>query len=121
VGIYEDLGGSAAISVTVDAFYKYVLADPVLASYFKDADMTRLKCHQQAFLGVAMGGPEVYSGREMAEAHQNLRITDEAFWSVIDHLVATLAGLDAPEEVVAAIGPALSPLYDDIVTGESSS
>jgi hemoglobin len=121
VGRYEDLGGEAAIGLTVEHFYRYVLADPKLAPYFEGADISRLKGHQRAFLGAAIGGPELYEGRDMAEAHQGLRITEEAFWDVVDHLVATLAGLNAPEEVVASIGPTLAPLYDEIVTQSQAS
>jgi hemoglobin len=116
VGTYEDLGGASAVSVTVEEFYSHVLADPELAPYFRGADMARLKGHQRAFLGAAIGGPEEYTGRDMALAHQGLMITEEAFWSIVDHLVATLAGLDAPEDVIASIAPTLGRLYDEIVT-----
>jgi hemoglobin len=76
----------------------------------------RLKAHQRAFIAAAIGGSEVYAGRDMAAAHAGLAITDADFDAVVAHLVATLAGLGVPEDTIGQIGGALAPLRGDIVT-----
>ncbi len=70
----------------------------------------------RAFLALALGGPVVYSGRDMAAAHAHLSITDDTFDRVVDHVVATLASLGVPGETIAQIGAAVAPLREQIVT-----
>ena len=112
--IYDSIGGADAVSAAVDDFYVRVLADPTLSPYFEDTDLDRLKSHQRAFIAAAIGGPELYQGRSMKDAHARLRITPGAFDRVVEHLVATLDGLGVPAETIGAIGGALAPLKSEI-------
>jgi hemoglobin len=112
--IYEDIGGAPSVDAAVEDFYERVLADPMLAPYFDDVDMARLKDHQRAFIAAAIGGPSAYEGRSMREAHAGLNVTPAAFDRVVDHLVATLDGLGVPMETIETIGGALAPLKDEI-------
>ncbi|GAA3236120.1 group 1 truncated hemoglobin [Actinocorallia longicatena] len=116
MSIYDAIGGAGAVSVAVDDFYIRVMADPELAPYFTGTNMSRLKAHQRAFLTAAVGGPELYRGRDMAAVHAGLSISDAHFDRVVDHLVVTLAGLGVPGETITAIGQALAPLRAEIVT-----
>ncbi|HVT70902.1 MAG TPA: group 1 truncated hemoglobin [Trebonia sp.] len=116
MSIYDSIGGADAVRAAVDDFYSRVLADPQLAPFFVDTDMTRLKSHQRAFIAAAIGGPELYAGRDMGAAHAGLGISDADFDAVVGHLVATLTGLGVPEETIGQIGAALVPLRADIVT-----
>lgn len=116
MAIYDDIGGRDAVAAAVDIFYGKVLADDLLGSYFTDRDMTRQKAHMRAFLAVALGGPDVYAGRDMRAAHAGLQITDAAFDRVVDLLVATLQQLEVPVDIIAAIGAKLAPLREDVVT-----
>ncbi len=116
MAIYDDIGGRDAVAAAVDIFYDKVLADDLLGPYFTDHDMARQKTHMRAFLAVALGGPDVYAGRDMRAAHAGLRITDAAFDRVVDLLVATLQQLDVPVDIIAAIGAKLAPLREDVVT-----
>jgi hemoglobin len=113
--IYDELGGRDGVTVAVDIFYDHVLADDLLAPYFDGTDMRRQKRHLRAFLAAAVGGPDVYTGRDMDEAHAGLGITDEAFDRVVGHLVATLTGLGVAPATIAAIGDTLAPLRAGIV------
>jgi len=113
--IYEAIGGRDAVSAAVDDFYERVLGDPSLADYFAETDVRHLKAHQRAFITMALGGPEAYRGRSMAEAHAELDITPEAFHAVVAHLAATLAGLGVDDETIGQIAGALAPLEAEIV------
>lgn len=115
--IYDSIGGAPAVQAAVDDFYLRVLADPQLAPYFTEIDMTRLRRHQRAFIAAAIGGSELYEGRSMAAAHAGLAITDADFDAVVGHLVETLTGLGVPAETIGQIGAALAPLRGDIVSG----
>jgi hemoglobin len=113
--IYEQIGGPGAVAAAVDIFYARVTADPTLAPYFESTDMRRQKAHMRAFLAVAIGGADIYRGRDMGAAHAGLGITHEAFNRVIGHLVATLVELDVPSELIVAIGAKLEPLRAVVV------
>jgi hemoglobin len=91
---------AGAIRAAVDLFYERVIADPSLAPVFSDADMPRLKAHQRAFLLQALGGPSLYSGRDMQTAHAGLHITDDQFARTLAHLVASLREVGVAPDVV---------------------
>ena len=92
-----------------------MLADPVLAPYFGATDMRRQQAHMRAFMAAALGGPQLYAGRDMGAAHAGLGITHEAFDRVVGHLVATLTELGVAPATIAAIGDALAPLRAQVV------
>jgi hemoglobin len=115
--IYDEIGGRDGVAAAVDTFYDRVLADDLLAPYFDTTDMRRQKQHLRAFLAAAVGGPDVYAGRDMSEAHAGLGITDEAFDRVVGHLVATLTALGVAPATIGAIGDAVAPLRAGIVAG----
>jgi globin len=69
-------------------FYRKVLPDPLLAPYFEDNDMDRQVAKQTAFLTMALGGPNSYTGAGLRTAHAGL--ADRHFDQVVGHLAATL-------------------------------
>ena len=113
--LYERLGGEAAIGVAVDVFYRRVLADSELASFFEHVDMRRLRAHQLAFLSQALGGPRRYSGASMAKAHARLAITQHHFNLVAAHLVETLRELGVTQQIINEVCSAVVPLASEIV------
>jgi hemoglobin len=117
VTIYESIGGAPAVHAAVESFYTRLLDDPEIAPFFTDTDMRRLKSHQRSFIAAAIGGPEIYSGRDLGTAHAGLDITDADFDRVVAHLVQTLADLGVPAATIGRIGETLEPLRGQIVTG----
>jgi hemoglobin len=105
--IYERLGGLVSIDVAVDHFYDRVVGEPELAPFFDRVDLRRLRAHQKAFLAMALGGPDCYEGRDLAEAHRHITIDDRHVDLVAGHLAAVLAGLGVSptliDEVVSAV------------------
>ena len=116
MSIYDSIGGKPAVRAAVDDFYARVLADRRLAAFFTGTDVQRLKAHQRAFIAAAIGGPDVFTGRDMASAHAGLVIGDGDFDAVVGHLVGTLNALGVPEDTIGHIGQALAPLRGAIVT-----
>jgi hemoglobin len=116
MSIYDSIGGVPAVHAAVDDFYNRVLGDSSLAPFFSGVDMDKLKAHQRSFIAAAIGGSEIYDGRDMGAAHAGLGISDANFDSVVSHLAATLTSLSVPENIIGQIGAALSPLRSDIVT-----
>jgi truncated hemoglobin YjbI len=116
MSIYDSIGGAPAVRAAVDDFYARVLADPRLAPFFAGTDLHRLKAHQRACLAAAIGGPQVFGGRDMAAAHAGLGIGDGDFDAVVAHLAGTLTGLGVPGDTIGQIAGTLAPLRGDIVT-----
>ncbi len=115
--LYDTLGGAVPLRLAVDRFYTAVLADPELAPYFEGVDVAHVKRHQVLLLTQVLGGPQTYTGRDLGEAHRHLNVTSDHYDRVVDHLVATLEGLDAPGEVVAAVEGAVAGTKAAVVTG----
>jgi hemoglobin len=116
--LYELVGGHEALAAAVAVFYQRVLADPELRPWFDGVDISRLRSHQRAFLAGALGGPDLFAGRDLGAAHRGLRVTDRAFDSVLDHLACTLRDLGVNTIVVARIGEHVEALRPQIVERE---
>jgi hemoglobin len=113
--LYARIGGAPAVAATIDGLYDRILQDPDLAPYFAGVGIEQLKAHQRAFIAAALGGPERYIGRSLAEAHRDLLITDTVFAEVVGHLTDTLIELGVAAETISAVTGALAPLRPQIV------
>ena len=98
--LYERIGGAPAVEAAVDVFYRRVLADPLVNHVFDDTDMDAQRSKQKAFLTMAFGGPNEYTGKDLSDAHRDLvrrGMNDSHFDAVAGHLQATLEELGVPE------------------------
>src|ERR1043166_4878355 len=79
--LYERLGGAYAIATVVDAFIEKLLvndalnANPAIKEARARVPKAGLKFHVTALVCQVTGGPQMYTGRSMKEAHKNLHIT----------------------------------------------
>jgi hemoglobin len=113
--IYDQIGGRPAVAAAVDDLYARILGDRELAHYFEGSDMARQKAHLRAFVAAALGGPQLYAGRDMHAAYGALGISAAAFDGVVAHLTGALAGLGVPAVQIDAIAGRLAPLRTQIV------
>ncbi|MGI8332939.1 group I truncated hemoglobin [Actinomadura scrupuli] len=115
MSVHDSVGGSRVIRTAVEVFYRRLLADPGFMAYFDGVDVTRLAAHQRAFLTAALGGPDLYGGRDLAAAHRGLRIDDAAFDAVAEHLVTALRDLGVEAGVLRLITDRIETFRDDVV------
>lgn len=118
MSVYETIGGAAAVDAAVDVFYRKVLRDERIASFFETTDMEAQHAKQKAFITMALGGPNHYTGRDMRAAHARLvdqGLTDVHFDAVVEHLGATLLELGVDGELVTAIATKLEGLRPDVL------
>ena len=116
VSAYEEIGGHEAMKTAVTVFYNRVLADSELAPWFENVDLSRLRAHQRAFLTIALGGPEVFGGRSLADGHSGLAITSAAFERMIELLAISLIDVGVAQTIVAELTTRLQTMRDQIVT-----
>jgi hemoglobin len=118
MSLYDDLGGEAAVTAAVDVFYRKVLADELIAGFFAGVDMDVQKNKQRAFLTVALGGPNKYTGRGMRAAHARSvanGLSDVHFDAVVGHLAATLRELGVSEAKIAEAGAIVETTRDQVL------
>lgn len=104
VSLYERIGGEAAVNAAVDLFYSKVMDDYRINRFFDNLDMSKQAAHLKAFMSVAFGGPNQYTGRSLREGHAGLvrkGLNDFHFDVVMEHLGATLQELNVPEDLIA--------------------
>ena len=114
--LYERLGGIFNIAAVVNDFSdrllqnpKIVDANPELHEWHTVTYQTRmpgLKWGRTWWLAMKAGGPFLYTGKEMRDAHFDLKISPEVFDEVAAELARTLDDFKVPErekgEVLAA-------------------
>jgi len=101
--LFSKIGGEAAVNAAVDIFYRKVLADDSISSFFEDVDMEAQAAKQKAFLTFAFGGPNDYTGQSMRDGHAHLvqnGLNDSHFDAVMGHLGATLTELKVPADLI---------------------
>ena len=113
--LYDRLGGQPAIQAVVDEFLKNVAADTRINSFFANTDLTRLNKLLVEQICQASGGPCIYSGRSMREAHAGLGITDADFTALVEDLVKALDTFSVPEQEKTELLTALGAMQPDIV------
>ncbi len=116
--IYEQIGGAAAVDKAVDLFYRKVLSDDRISHFFDDTDMEAQAAKQKAFITMALGGPNNYTGLDMRAAHKHLverGLNDGHFDAVVENLGNTLLEMGVGEETVKAIADKLEGLRDDVL------
>ncbi len=116
--LFEKIGGEPAVNVAVDIFYRKVLADDRVNGFFDDVDMERQAAKQKAFLTMAFGGPNNYTGADMRRGHAHLvtrGLNDQHFDIIVEHLGATLRELNVAEANIAQVAAICESTRKDIL------
>jgi hemoglobin len=117
--LYDRIGGAPAVEAAVRGMYDRILADPELAPFFARTNFEHLVRRQCAFIGAALGGPEVYTGRDMAAAHRRHAIADHHFDLVAGHLMSTLESLGVASDLSAAVLAIVDSVRPQVVNSPS--
>jgi hemoglobin len=101
--LFERIGGEGAVRATVLKMYDKILADEILAPFFENIDVEALRRSQSAFVTVAFGGPNHYTGKSMRAAHANSvnnGLNDTHFDLVATHLKSAMEELGVPNNLI---------------------
>jgi hemoglobin len=115
VSLYDRLGGPLTIRAVTESFYRKVLSDTLLAPYFDDVDMDRQIAKQTAFLTMALGGPNSYTGRDLRSAHAGLGLSAEHFDGVVALLAQTLREFGVSDDDIASVAAVAESVRDDVL------
>ena len=91
LSLYQRLGEEPGLRKIVNDVLDKNLNNPRIGHYFKKVDMPKLKQFVFEFFSMGIGGPHMYTGRDMRTAHTGMNISDEDFESANED---TLLALD---------------------------
>jgi hemoglobin len=107
--LYLSLGGTAGIERLVDATLARVHADLRINLFFENTDLADLRSLLIEQICSASGGPCVYTGRSMEEAHSGMNLSNEDFSAFVEDLVAAMneatVAASTQEQVLGLFGP----------------
>jgi hemoglobin len=99
--LFEHAGGEGALHRLEDAFYKSVLADPLLQPLFGEGQPHHVD-HLTAFTAESFGGPDRFSQEigfeHLIEVHRHLHITEEQRQRFVYLYAAALDEAGMPED-----------------------
>lgn len=116
--LFEQLGGAAAVEAAVDNFYRKVLSDDRVSSFFDGVDMDKQRAKQKAFLTMAFGGPHNYTGLDMRQGHAHLvarGLNDSHVDAIIELLGATLRDLGVSEDLIGQVAAIAESTRNDVL------
>ncbi|MEZ0139812.1 MAG: group 1 truncated hemoglobin [Candidatus Reddybacter sp.] len=115
IAVYDGIGGEAAVDAAVDIFYRKVLADKRVNEFFTTVDMEAQREKQKAFLTMAFGGPNNYTGKDMREGHKAMNLNEGHFNAIAESLEATLEELSVPQASIDQILAIVATTKDDVL------
>jgi len=101
--LYDRLGGVYNIATVVDDLIDRVMTDarlnanPRVDEAHHRVSPAGFKYFVTEMVCAASGGPQIYSGRPMGDAHRHLMITDEEWQAFMDDLQQSFAKFAVPE------------------------
>jgi hemoglobin len=124
--LYERLGGAYAIATVVDAFIESLLvndtlnANPAISEARARVPKAGLKFQVTALVCQVTGGPQVYTGRSMKDAHHHLHITEVEWDAMVRDFVATLDRFGVPKPEQQELLTIVATTKGDIVTSPAA-
>jgi hemoglobin len=113
--LIEALGGEAAIEKVVKSFYDKILRDEELYEFFKEIKIEEKNCLQKYFLISILGGPDVYNGKDMIKAHENLKLEDVHFELIKKHLINSLNDVIVDHSLIPCVMERIEPLRKEVL------
>ena len=116
--LFDRIGGEGAVDAAVDIFYRKVLADDRISDFFDGVDMEKQAAKQKAFLTMAFGGPNNYTGEDMRKGHAHLvarGLNDSHFDAVVENLGGTLKELGVADELIGEVAAIAETTRNDVL------
>jgi len=115
----QEMGGQSALDALVGAFYFNVLNDQRLAHFFATSNTDAIRNHQRRFLAAVLGGPDLYHGRTLLQAHRSLvqehGLDHSHFDAMADLLASTVHQFGHPKELNQKIVARVNALRADVL------
>lgn len=114
-GLYAAFGEKAGIRALMDDFVVRLKADPRIGEQFKETDLAHLAAQLTDQVCQLSGGPCVYQGPDMREAHNNLDITRSHFNALVEVLQQAMDAHRIPFSRQNQLLALLAPMHRDVI------
>jgi hemoglobin len=123
--LYDRLGGYFGIALVVNRFSDQIIRNPILnknpalKAWNKtqaEARLPGLKFGRTLWIAAAAGGPFVYTGLPLSEAHAEFNLTADEFAEVGAEIVRALDFYEVPEREQQELVAAYQASMSDVVT-----
>ena len=127
--LYDRLGGYFGIALVVNRFSDEIIKNPTLnknpalKAWNKteaEARLPGLKFGRTLWIAAAAGGPFVYTGLPLSEAHAEFNLTAEQFAEVGAEIVRALDFYEVPEREQQELMAAYRTSMSDVVTEQAT-
>jgi hemoglobin len=105
-----------AVTRAIQLFLVRMTTDETLSWAFAGVDSAAVERHARAFVIAALGGPDLYVGRNMHDVHAPFLLTHAHFDQAVAHLLASLAEAGIADSLTTTLAARLEPLRRQIVT-----
>ncbi len=98
--LYERLGGYDAIAAVTKDLMVRIKADSLLCRFYEYRGEDGIQREEQLlvdFLCSSAGGPMYYTGRDMKTLHIGIKLNENDWSALIEHLNATLEVFQVPQ------------------------
>ena len=113
--LYDQLGGKEGVEQIVELLLTRISDDPRIASQFAAIDILNLNDKLIEQICFESGGPCTYTGKGMAEAHAQLKVTNADFNALVEDLIWAMDQRDIPRTTQNRLLARLAPMHPDIV------
>jgi hemoglobin len=114
-GLHQAFGEQAGIRALMDDFVVRLKADPRIGDQFKDTQPDNLAKQLTDQVCQLAGGPCVYQGPDMKEAHANMDVTRSHFNALVEVLQVSMDARGIPFTRQNQLLALLAPMHRDVV------
>ena len=114
-GLYQAVGEQAGIRALMDDFVLRLKADPRIGDQFKDTQLDNLAKQLTDQVCQLAGGPCVYQGPDMKEAHANMDVTRSHFNALVEVLQVSMNARGMAFTRQNQLLGLLAPMHRDVI------
>ncbi len=115
-GLYKAFGELTGIRALMNDFVARLKADPRLAEAFKESNGDHLAKQLSDQICQLAGGPCVYKGPDMKEAHASMDVTRTDFNALVEVLQVSMEARGIPFARQNQLLALLAPMHRDVIT-----
>lgn len=114
-GLFDALGQQAGIRTLMEDFAQRLKADARIGHQFQETNLTQLASQLTDQVCQLAGGPCVYKGPDMKEAHANMDVTRAHFNALVEVLQQSMDARGVPFHRQNQLLALLAPMHRDVV------
>ena len=114
-GLYQAFGEQAGLRTLMDDFVARLAADPRIGVQFKDTNRANLASQLTNQVCQLAGGPCVYKGPNMKDAHATMGLTASHFNALVEVLQQSMDARGIPFTRQNQMLALLAPMHRDVI------